>query len=244
MMDPNATLPLHGNSLNTAQFHAEPADGPVRLARPWNSPETTSSGSHVHPREQWGMRSASRHQIVTRESHSHASPTQFWWQSWHRSPSCISQLPGGCSNWVHCQYSTQSSQPPPHSNPQGIAETALHLRLSPPQRPRKDMTKRDKTLESNYYSPFTPALTWDRENCMAASWRFNNATNPSRRASFEARRSRFRDIMACRPTPEPATNAGGDDLSAEASWEFEKESRDGFPHEPQGWSWEDESPLI
>lgn len=78
------------------------------------------------------------------------------------------------------------------------------------------MTKRDKTLKSNYYSPFTPALTRDRENCMAASWRFNNATNPSRRASFEARQSRFREIMACRPTPEPATKAGGNDLSAEA----------------------------
>lgn len=181
--------------------------------------------------------------IVTRESQSHASPTQCWCQSWHRSASCIGQLPSGCSNWVHCQYSTQSSQLPPHSNSQGIAETALHLRPSPPQRPRKDMTKRDKTLKSNYYSPFTPALTRDRENCMAAIWRFNNATNPSRRASFEARQSRFREIVACRPTPDPATKAEGNNLSAEALWKSEKESRDGFPHKARGWSWEDESPT-
>ncbi|KAL8775693.1 MAG: hypothetical protein Q9209_000189 [Squamulea sp. 1 TL-2023] len=113
---------------------------------------------------------------------------------------------GGRSNSVHSQYSTQSSQPPPHSNVQGIAQTALHLRPSPPQRPRNDMTERDKMLKGNYYSPFTPALTQDRENCMAAIWRFNNATNPSHGASFEERQRRFREIMACRPTPEPATN--------------------------------------
>ncbi|KAL8836678.1 MAG: hypothetical protein Q9205_002679 [Flavoplaca limonia] len=112
---------------------------------------------------------------------------------------------GGRSNSVHSQYSNQS-QPPPHSNVQGIAQTALHLRPSPPQRPRNDLTERDKMLKGNYYSPFTPALTQDRENCMAAIWRFNNATNPSHGASFEERQRRFREIMACRPTPEPATN--------------------------------------
>ncbi|KAL8859529.1 MAG: hypothetical protein Q9178_003928 [Gyalolechia marmorata] len=113
---------------------------------------------------------------------------------------------GGRSNSVHSQYSAQSSQPPPHSNVQGIAQTALHLRPSPPQRPRNDMTERDKMLKGNYYSPFTPALTQDRENCMAAIWRFNNATNPSHGASFEERQRRFREIMACRPTPELAAN--------------------------------------
>ncbi|KAL8953200.1 MAG: hypothetical protein Q9222_000935 [Ikaeria aurantiellina] len=112
---------------------------------------------------------------------------------------------GGRSNSVHSQYSTQSSQPPPHSNVQGIAQTALHLRPSPPQR-RNDMTERDKMLKGNYYSPFTPALTQDRENCMAAIWRFNNATNPSHGASPEERQRRFREIMACRPTPEPVSN--------------------------------------
>ncbi|KAL8929376.1 MAG: hypothetical protein Q9172_000549 [Xanthocarpia lactea] len=113
---------------------------------------------------------------------------------------------GGRSNSVHSQYSAQSSQPPPHSNVQGIAQTALHLRPSPPQRPRNDMTERDKMLKGNYYSPFTPALTQDRENCMAAIWRFNNATNPSHGASFEERQRRFREIMACRPTPELGAN--------------------------------------
>ncbi|KAL8704893.1 MAG: hypothetical protein Q9201_001961 [Fulgogasparrea decipioides] len=113
----------------------------------------------------------------------------------------------GRSSSVHSQYSTQSSQPPPHSNVQGIAQTALHLRPSPPQR-RENMTERDKMLKGNYYSPFSPALTQDRENCMAATWRFNNATNPSHGASPEERQRRFREIMACRPTPEPATANG------------------------------------
>lgn len=111
----------------------------------------------------------------------------------------------GRSNSVHSQYSAQSSQPPPHSSVQGIAQTALHLRPSPPQR-RSDMTERDKMLKGNYYYPFSPALTQDRENCMAAVWRFNNATNPSHGASPEERQRRFREIMACRPTPEPPSN--------------------------------------
>ncbi|KAI4208527.1 MAG: hypothetical protein LQ346_000037 [Caloplaca aetnensis] len=112
----------------------------------------------------------------------------------------------GRSNSVHSQYSTQSSQPPPHSSVQGIAQTALHLRPSPPQR-RNDMTERDKMLKGNYYYPFSPALTQDRENCMAAVWRFNNATNPSHGASPEERQRRFREIMSCRPTAEPPSSS-------------------------------------
>ncbi|KAL9602249.1 MAG: hypothetical protein Q9219_001973 [cf. Caloplaca sp. 3 TL-2023] len=111
----------------------------------------------------------------------------------------------GRSNSVHSQYSTQSSQPPPHNSAQGIAQTALHLRPSPPQR-RSDMTEREKMLKGNYYYPFSPALTQDRENCMAAVWRFNSATNPSHGASPEERQRRFREIMACRPTAESTVN--------------------------------------
>ena len=47
------------------------------------------------------------------------------------------------------------------------------------------MTERDKVLKGNYYSPFTPALTQDRENCMAAIWRFKNATNSSSTPTFQ-----------------------------------------------------------
>ncbi|KAI4204106.1 MAG: hypothetical protein LQ348_001311 [Seirophora lacunosa] len=119
----------------------------------------------------------------------------------------------GRSNSVHSQYSTQSSQPPPHSSVQGIAQTALHLRPSPPQR-RSDMTERDKMLKGNYYYPFSPALTQDRENCMAAVWRFNNATNPSNGASPEERSRRFREIMSCRPTPEPPSNGNANAQSS------------------------------
>ena len=103
---------------------------------------------------------------------------------------------GGCSS-VHSQYSNQSSQPPPHSNVQGIAQTALHLHPSPPQRPRNDMTERDKVLKGNYYSPFTPVLTQDRENCMAAIWRFNNATNSSSTPTFQHPRHFPHLIVLC-----------------------------------------------
>ncbi|KAL8660222.1 MAG: hypothetical protein Q9226_000024 [Calogaya cf. arnoldii] len=166
----------------------KPSPYPPKVARPY--PSNPPYASKYEPGDE---RPAS--------NHDNASYSAQDSNSMHPPPNI-----GGRSNSVHSQYSTQSSQPPPHSNVQGIAQTALHLRPSPPQRPRNDMTERDKMLKGNYYSPFTPALTQDRENCMAAIWRFNNATNPSHGASFEERQRRFREIMACRPTPEPATN--------------------------------------
>ncbi|KAI4160267.1 MAG: hypothetical protein LQ342_005859 [Letrouitia transgressa] len=111
------------------------------------------------------------------------------------------------------QYSTQSTHPPPHSNVQAVAQNALQHQSSlrgTPHRRSNEMTEREKMLKGNYYLPFSPALTQDRENCMTAIWRFNNATNPSHGASPEERQRLFRAIMAMRPTPEPAPPANGD----------------------------------
>ena len=46
------------------------------------------------------------------------------------------------------------------------------------------------------------------------------------KASSEERQRRFREIMACRPTPEPATKGG---LASKASWTTGQELGDGFP---------------
>lgn len=65
-------------------------------------------------------------------------------------------------------------------------------------------------LKGNYYHPFSPALVEDREKCIAAIWRFNNATNPSHGASPEERARLFKAIINTTPTPEPNPDVNGD----------------------------------
>lgn len=115
------------------------------------------------------------------------------------------------------QYSMPSSQPPTHSSVQTTAQQALQhsssLRPSPHR--RVELTEREKMLKGNYYQPFSPALIEDRERCIAAIWRFNNATNPSHGASPEERARLFRAILSIRPTPEPMPPSnGGDNASS------------------------------
>lgn len=111
------------------------------------------------------------------------------------------------------QYSMPSSQPPNHNNVQTTAQQALQhsssLRPSPHR--RVELTEREKMLKGNYYQPFSPALIEDRERCIAAIWRFNNATNPSHGASPEERARLFRAILSIRPTPEPLPASNGSD---------------------------------
>lgn len=64
-------------------------------------------------------------------------------------------------------------------------------------------------LKGNYYHPFSPALMEDRERCLAATWRFNNATNPSHGASPEERSRLFRAILSLKPSPEPPLLTNG-----------------------------------
>ncbi|KAL9030688.1 MAG: hypothetical protein Q9196_001210 [Gyalolechia fulgens] len=193
--DGDRTKPVMVDDERNQDYNASPPHGQgkpspyAKAARPY--PSNPPYASKYQGGEPGDDRPGSNH-----ESASYPPPDI---NSMHPPPNV------GRSNSVHSQYSTQSSQPPPHNTAQGIAQTALHLRPSPPQR-RTDMAERDKMLKGNYYYPFSPALTQDRENCMAAVWRFNNATNPSHGASPEERQRRFREIMACRPSPEPAMN--------------------------------------
>ena len=120
-------------------------------------------------------------------------------------------------NSSQSQYPAQTTHPLPHSNAQAVAQTALQHQSSlrpAPHRRSNEMTEREKMLKGNYYLPFSPALTQDRENCLAAIWRFNNATNPSHGASPEERQRLFRAIMAMRPTAEPQPPANGDGTSS------------------------------
>lgn len=124
----------------------------------------------------------------------------------HRSNSSASQYSGAPHPPNH------NNTPPNHNNVQAIAQAAAthpaSLRPSP-QRTRNDQyTEREKMLKGLYYYPLTPALTEDREKCIAAIWRFNNATNPSHGASPEERSRLFRQILALRPNPEPPLSSG------------------------------------
>ena len=114
----------------------------------------------------------------------------------------------------HSQYSGPSSQQVSSNSAQVVAQTALQhsssLRPSPLRR-NDQLTEREKMLKGNYYHPFTPALIEDRERCIAAIWRFNNATNPAHGASIEERARLFRAIINLRPTPEPVTPGNGSD---------------------------------
>jgi len=122
------------------------------------------------------------------------------------------------SNSSASQYSVaphppnHNNTPPNHNNVQAIAQAAATLPASlrpSPQRTRNDQyTEREKMLKGLYYYPLTPALTEDREKCIAAIWRFNNATNPSHGASPEERSRLFRQILALRPNPEPPLSSG------------------------------------
>ena len=122
------------------------------------------------------------------------------------------------TNSTASQYSVaphppnHNNTPPNHNNVQAIAQAAAthpaSLRPSPQRNRNEHFTEREKMLKGLYYYPLTSALTEDREKCIAAIWRFNNATNPSHGASPEERSRLFRQILALRPTPEPPLSNG------------------------------------
>ena len=123
-----------------------------------------------------------------------------------------SMLPpqGHRSGSVSTQYSQSalSSNPnnsPPQHTAQAQAQAAL---IQVPPRPRNPQTEREKMLTGHYFFPNTAALIEDRERCIAAIWRFNNATNPSHGASPEERIRLFRQILSIKPSPEPPLTTG------------------------------------
>ena len=136
----------------------------------------------------------------------------------HHEPNTMQPPPNvhrADSNSSRSQYSgPSSSQAPSQSNAQAVAQTALShptsLRPSPARRDAH-LTEREKMLKGNYYHPFSPALMEDRERCLAATWRFNNATNPSLGASPEERSRLFRAILSLKPSPEPTPITNGTD---------------------------------
>jgi len=121
------------------------------------------------------------------------------------------------SGSAQSQYSQPShppshnKTPPNHSSVQAQAQAALthpvSLRPSPSHR-NESYTEREKMLKGMYYYPLSPALIEDRERCIAAIWRFNNATNPSHGASPEERSRLFKQILSLRPSPEPPLSSG------------------------------------
>jgi acetyltransferase-like isoleucine patch superfamily enzyme len=122
------------------------------------------------------------------------------------------------TNSTASQYSiaphpaNNNNTPPAHNNVQAIAQAAAthpaSHRPSPQRNRNENFTEREKMLKGLYYYPLTPALTEDRERCIAAIWRFNNATNPSHGASPEERSRLFRKILELRPTPELPGSSG------------------------------------
>lgn len=135
----------------------------------------------------------------------------------NQDPSTMGPPPVNRSGSAQSQYSqpqhppNHSKTPPNHTNVQAQAQAALihpvSLRPSPSRR-NESYTEREKMLKGMYYYPMSPALTEDRERCIAAIWRFNNATNPSHGASPEERSRLLKQILSLRPSPEPPLSNG------------------------------------
>ena len=128
-------------------------------------------------------------------------------QSSMHPPASVHRTNSSASQYSQAPHPPNHNNTPPNQNSvQAIAQAAsthsAAIRPSPSRR-NEQYTEREKMLKGLYYLPFTPALTEDRERCIAAIWRFNNATNPSHGASPEERCRLFRQIISLRPTPEP-----------------------------------------
>jgi len=126
-------------------------------------------------------------------------------------PPLVHRTGSAQSQYSQAPHPPNHNNTPPNHNVQAAAQAALtHPASSRPaaKRRHEGYTEREKMLKGLYYYPLTPALTEDRERCIAAIWRFNNATNPSHGASPEERTRLFRQILSLRPTAEPPLSNG------------------------------------
>lgn len=109
-------------------------------------------------------------------------------------------------------HPAHNTTPPSRNNAQAAAQAALQhpsaLRPVSGGNIREECnTERDKMLRGFYYQPSNETLVTDRENCIQALWRFNNATNPSHGVGPEERSRLFRAVLSLRPTLErPLSN--------------------------------------
>ncbi|KAJ9642509.1 hypothetical protein H2199_004890 [Coniosporium tulheliwenetii] len=109
------------------------------------------------------------------------------------------------------QYPKAPMAPPPQQQQQQQPP------VPPPVR-----TEKEKMLNEEHYLPFSPQLVDEREQCKAALWRFNNATNPAVGVSRAERTRLFRAVLE--PAHTPASRASsanpigslGNDVEIEA----------------------------
>ena len=119
----------------------------------------------------------------------------------HPEPHPMQAHPSSSRNGSTSYAPILNTSPPSH-NVQAAAQAALTVRPMSSQR-REDISERERMLKGLYYLPNSAALTADRENCIQALWRFNNAFNPSHGISPEERLRLFKAILSLRPSPEP-----------------------------------------
>ena len=123
-------------------------------------------------------------------------------------PPPVNRTGSAQSQYSQPAHPPNSNTTPPTQNAQAAAQAALTHASSRASNNRTQYTEREKMLKGWYYHPSTPALIEDRERCIAAIWRFNNATNPSHGASPEERTRLFRQILSLKPSPEPPLSNG------------------------------------
>ncbi|MCJ1486117.1 Maltose acetyltransferase [Schaereria dolodes] len=126
----------------------------------------------------------------------------------------------------HPAHPAHPIQPPALPNPYNapaVAQAALQ-RTPSSQRPsphhRNQPTEREKMLKGEYFLPYTPALTQDREQCAAAVCRFNNAANPATGVGPEERLRLFNSILKLQPSQEPSPGPGSDGRNSTESTYF------------------------
>lgn len=115
----------------------------------------------------------------------------------------------------------------PSSNPQVAAQMALNHSSYPSSRKR---TQKEEMLSGGDYYPYDRELELERERCLAACFRFNNACNPNNGISLSERLRMFREIIQPREPiqfssalamPNPFLGRLGDNVKVEGQFHCE-----------------------
>ena len=92
-------------------------------------------------------------------------------------------------------HASSTNSPHPHTPQSTAAQDAARLALSHPASNSRQRTQKEEMLAGKNFFPFDRELVLERERCNAASWRFNNSTNPNNGNLPEDRSRLFRDIL-------------------------------------------------